>query len=193
MARQLRSAVIAVLVLSVALGLAYPLAITGLAQLLWPSQAGGSLIRVHGEVVGSSLIGQSFAGMASDLQSRPSAVGDDPSATGGSNLGPNSALLAREIRARLRAYLRRERPFDPGLAAAEVPADAVTASGSGVDPGISLANARIQAFRVAAVRRTALALVLRVIAAHTSGGGLLGGQQVDVLAVNLALDALAPR
>jgi potassium-transporting ATPase KdpC subunit len=193
MARQLRSAVIAVLVLSVALGLAYPLAITGLAQLLWPSQAGGSLVRVHGEVVGSSLIGQSFAGMAGDLQSRPSAVGDDPSATGGSNLGPNSALLAREIRARLRAYLRRERPFDPGLAAAEVPADAVTASGSGVDPGISVANARIQAFRVAAVRRTALALVLRVIAAHTSGGGLLGGQQVDVLAVNLALDALAPR
>lgn len=187
--RQLRSAVLALLVLGVVLGLAYPLAITGVAQLLWPAQAGGSLVSAHGRVAGSSLIGQSFAGIAGDLQSRPSAVAYDPSATGASNLGPNSALLSDAIRARLHAYLRREDPYDPGLRAAEVPPDAVTASGSGVDPGISLANARIQAYRIAAVRRLPLALVLGVIAAHTSGGGLFGGEQVNVLAVNLALDA----
>ncbi len=195
MLRQVRSALLAVLVLTLLLGVAYPLALTGAAQLLWPHQANGSLIEVHGQVVGSALIAQSFAGDPAYLQSRPSVSGYDPAATQASNLGPNSAALARELRARLDAYLRRERPYDPGLTAAAVPADAVTASGSGVDPEISVANARIQAFRVAAVRRVALSLVLRVIAAHTqrSVAGLFGPGAVNVLAANVALDELGKR
>ncbi len=191
MLRQLRSAVVALVVFTVLLGVAYPLAITGVAQVLWPHQANGSRVTdAGGRLVGSALIGQDFAGRPEYFQSRPSASGYDPTVTGASNLGPNSARLSDEIAARLAAYLRRERPYDPALRAAAVPADAVTASASGVDPDISLANARIQAHRVAAVRHLAAATVLRLIDAHTdaSPGGLFGPASVNVLALNLALD-----
>lgn len=195
MLRQVRSAVLALLVFTLLLGLAYPLAITGVGQLLWPHQANGSRVREHGRLVGSSLIGQSFDGQPRYFQSRPSAAAYDPAHTAASNLGPNEAALAAELRARLSAYLRRERPYDPGLTAAAVPADAVTASGSGVDPAISLANARIQAHRVAAVRGLPLSAVLRLIATHTQGaaGGLFGPGGVNVLALNLALDSVRAR
>ena len=131
---QLRSAVVTVLVLTVLLGLAYPLAITGVAQVLWSGQANGSRVKEHGRTVGSLLIGQDFAGDLRYFQSRPSASAYDPAQTSASNLGPNSEPLEHEIRARVAAFLGRERPYDPGLTVAAIPVDAVTASGSGVDP-----------------------------------------------------------
>ncbi len=195
MLRQLRSAVLAVILFTALLGLAYPLAITGLGQVLWPHQANGSRIEQHGRLVGSSLIGQDFRGDGRYFQSRPSATAYDLAATAASNLGPNSARLASEIRSRLSAFLRRERLYDPGLTAPAVPADAVTASGSGVDPDVSIANAAIQAHRVAAVRGLPLARVMRLIAEHTDGlsGGLFGPVSVNVLLLNLALDAVHAR
>jgi potassium-transporting ATPase KdpC subunit len=195
MLRQLRSSLLAVIALTVLLGVAYPLAMTGLAQVLWPHQANGSRVERDGRLVGSMLIGQDFRGEARYFQSRPSASADDPVATQASNLGPNSAALSRQIRARLEAFLRRERPYAPGLSAAAIPADAVTASGSGVDPDISMANAAIQAHRVAAVRGLPLATVMHLIVEHTDGlsGGLFGPVSVNVLALNLALDAVRSR
>jgi len=190
MLRQLRSAAIAVVLFTVLLGLAYPLAITGVAQLLWTHEANGSRIERAGRTVGSTLIAQDFSGVARYFQSRPSASAYESTRTAASNLGPNSQRLSVEIQARMTAFLRRERPFDPGLSAASVPADAVTASGSGVDPDISLADARIQAHRGAAVRHLPLAAVLRLIEARTesSAGGLFGPSYLDVLGLNLALD-----
>jgi len=191
MVRQLRSAVLALVIFTLLLGLLYPLTLTGAGQLLWPHQANGSRIERRGRVVGSALIGQDFDGRPRYFQSRPSASAYDPARTAASNLGPNSATLTSELRARLAAFLRRERPYDPALTAAAVPADALTASASGVDPDISLANARIQAHRVAAVRGLALSTVLKLIAAHGEGaaGGLFGPTSVNVLALNLALEA----
>lgn len=187
---QLRSSLVAVVVFTVLLGLVYPLAITGLAQTLWQHQANGSRVEQGGRLVGSRLIGQEFGGAARYFQSRPSASAYAPAATAASNLGPNSAALASDIRLRLRGFLRREEPYDRGLTAAAVPADAVTASASGVDPDISMANAAIQAHRVAAVRGLPLARVMRLVAEHTDGlGGLFGSVSVNVLALNLALDA----
>jgi K+-transporting ATPase ATPase C chain len=190
MLRQLRSSLLAVIVLIVLLGLAYPLAITGLAQVFWPQQANGSRVELEGRLVGSLLIGQDFRGNPRYFQSRPSASADDPAVTEASNLGPNSVTLSLEVRSRLRAFLRREGPYDPGLTAAAVPADAVTASGSGVDPDISTANAAIQAHRVAAVLGLSLTEVMRLVAEHTHGptGGLFGPSSVNVLALNLALE-----
>ncbi len=192
MLRQLRSSLLAVIVLTVLLGLVYPLAMTGLAQVLWPHQANGSRVERHGTLVGSLLIGQDFRGQARYFQSRPSASADDPVVTAASNLGPNSARLSRLIHSRLLAFLHHERPYDPGLTAAAVPVDALTASGSGVDPDISTTNAAIQAHRVAAVRRLPLATVTHLLAEHTEGtaDGLFGGTSVNVLALNLALDEM---
>jgi K+-transporting ATPase ATPase C chain len=187
---QLRSSLVAVIVFTALLGLAYPLAITGLAQVLWPHQANGSRVEQRGRLVGSQLIGQDFQGDERYFQSRPSASAEAPAVTAASNLGPNSARLSLQIRARLRAFVRREGPYDAGLTAAAVPADAVTASGSGVDPDISMANAAIQAHRVAAVRGMPLAAVMRLVTDHAddSSGGLFGPASVNVLALNLALD-----
>jgi len=195
MLRQLRSSLLAVIVLTVLLGLAYPLAMTGLAQVLWPHEANGSRVQRHGRLVGSLLIGQDFRGQARYFQSRPSTSADDPIVTEASNLGPNSARLSRLIHSRLLAFLDQERPYDPDLTAAAVPADAVTASGSGVDPDISTANAAIQAHRVAAVRSLPLAVVMHLVTEHTDGaaGGLFGGASVNVLALNLALDTVHAR
>ena len=191
MLRQLRSAVLAVIFFSALLGLGFPLAITGVGQLLWSHQANGSRVEQHGRLVGSLLIGQDFDGELRYFQSRPSTSSYDPADTAASNLGPNSARLRDEIQARLAAFLDRERRYSPSLAAAAVPADAVTASASGVDPDISVANALIQAHRVAAVRGLPLSMVVRLISHYTrsSAGGLFGPSAVNVLALNLALDS----
>jgi K+-transporting ATPase ATPase C chain len=191
MRRDLRSSLLAVVILTLVLGLAYPLAVTGIAQVAFPGRAGGSLIERHGTLVGSRLLAQDFKGRPRWFQPRPStATGYDAAATAFTNLGPNSRAARRTFAASLRRYLDRERRYDPGLRAARVPVDAVTSSASGVDPHISPANAAVQAHRVAAVRHLPLARVRRLIAGATDGRslGVLGEPGVDVLALNLSLD-----
>ncbi|MFF4650417.1 potassium-transporting ATPase subunit KdpC [Streptomyces sp. NPDC001380] len=189
------------LVMTVLLGLAYPLLLTGVGQAAFPRQANGSLVESHGKVVGSSLIGQSFdlpkkdPGDADEparpdprwFQPRPSAGGYDPTATGASNLGPNDEDLVRAVRERRAAVAA----FD-GVAPSQVPADAVTASGSGLDPHISPAYAREQVARVARVRGLDRAAVAALVERHVQGpvAGFLGQERVNVLELNRALDAL---
>jgi potassium-transporting ATPase KdpC subunit len=194
MRRDLTTSVIAVVVLTVLLGVAYPLAIAGISQVVFPGKANGSKLTVGGRVVGSSLIGQDFEGDPRYFQSRPSATGYAPDVTYFSNLGPNSVEARDAVRRNLAAYLAREKPFDRGLSRDRVPVDAVTESASGVDPHISQANAWIQAHRIAAVRHLPLARVDSLISAHTDGRflGLLGEPGVNVLRLNIALDKEAP-
>jgi len=195
MGRDLRTGAAALLILTVLLGFGYSLAVTGIGQVVFGDPADGSLLTRDGEVVGSKLLGQDFSGDPSYFQSRPSATGYTGDVTYFSNLGPNSRKLARILERRLGAYLRMERPFAPGLTAADVPPDAVMASGSGVDPQISAANARIQARRVAAKRGIPLEAVLALVDDNTAGRGLgfLGEPGVNVLELNLALDEVEPR
>jgi len=176
----------------VVLGLAYPLVITGIAQVVFPSQANGSKVSFNGRTVGSKLIGQEFKGKAY-FHSRPSATGYSADATFFGNAGPNSAELRDSIREELAAYVKREKPYDRSLTREQVPVDAVTESASGVDPQISEANARIQAHRVAAVRHLVLAEVEALISAHTDGRslGVLGEPGVNVLQLNIALEQTA--
>jgi K+-transporting ATPase ATPase C chain len=214
MRRDLVTSLLAVVILTVFLGLAYPLAITGISQVLFPGKANGSKLSVDGRVVGSSLIGQSFSHpvlgkdgkplldgeeeiLAPDrgyFQPRPSATGYSGNVTYFGNAGPNSAEAREEVREYMRSYLRLEKPFDRSLASDEVPVDAVTQSASGVDPHISEANARIQAHRIAAVRHIPLAQVEGLVSANTDGRslGLLGEPGVNVLELNIALDKEAP-
>jgi K+-transporting ATPase ATPase C chain len=188
--RQLWAAVRAMLVATLALGLVYPLLVTGVAQVIAPGRADGSLIHQNGQVVGSSLIGQGFVDGAGNplpqyFQARPSASNYDGKASGGSNLGPNSPELADLIQQRRTAVAA----FN-SVPAADVPADAVTASASGLDPGISPAYAAIQVDRVAAARHVAPSEVQRLVAAATHGRdiGFIGAPYVNVLELNLALD-----
>ena len=191
MRRQLIPAILMLLVFTVITGLAYPLAVTGIAQAVFGDEADGSLVRgADGQVVGSELIGQAFA-EPGYFHPRPSAAGAgyDASASSGSNLGPtNDDLLAR-VTERADAY-RRENDLD---ADAEVPVDAVTASASGLDPHISVANARLQAPRVAEARGMDPEDVLALVDDHTAGRdlGFLGEDRVNVLELNLALDGAA--
>lgn len=191
MRRELGTSALAIVVLTLLLGLAYPLATTGLAQLLFPGKADGSRVERDGRVIGSRLIAQDFEGDRRYFQPRPSATGYDPAGTYFNNVGPNQRELRDQLRESLRAYLRRERPTSPGLAPDDVPVDAVTGSGSGVDPHISEANARIQARRVARARRLPLSRVLELVVQDTDGRalGVLGEPGVNVLELNLALDA----
>lgn len=193
--KDLTTAALALAFFTLLLGIAYPLATTGVAQALFPGAAGGSRVEAGGRVVGSELIGQGFAGLPRYFQSRPSATGYSADVTYFNNLGPNSRELAESFEAALAAYLRREGRYDRGLTAATVPVDAVTTSASGVDPQISVANARIQAHRVAAVRGLPLGRVLELVATHTDGRflALFGEPGVNVLQLNLALDEEAPR
>lgn len=187
MRRQLVPAIVAFLALTVLTGIAYPLAITGVAQVAFPGRADGSLVERDGAVVGSRLIGQNFSG-ARYFHPRPSAAGDgyDAMASSASNLGPTNAEYLAEVRKRVAAY-RRENGLD-GRAA--VPADAVTASGSGLDPQISPENARVQARRVARARGLSLEEVLALVDEHTDARslGFLGERGVNVVELNLALD-----
>ena len=187
--RELAAALAAVVVLTLVLGLGYPLLVTGVAHVAFPAAANGSLVRVDGKVVGSRLLGQRSDGPRR-FHSRPSQSGYSASATFFSNAGPNGADTRDAIAAAARAYLRAERPYAPGLTRADVPPDAVQTSASGVDPHVSRANARIQAHRVAAVRGLPLARVDALIDAHTDGRGLglFGEPGVNVLELNLALD-----
>jgi K+-transporting ATPase ATPase C chain len=193
--RELRAAAIAVVVATVALGLLYPLAMTGIGQVAFPAQADGSLIERDGRVVGSRLIGQDFSGDPGYFQSRPSATGHSPSATFFGNQGPSQRALAERLEADVDAYLERERPYTPGLRAADVPSDAVTTSASGVDPHISEANARIQANRVARERGIDRGHVLELIDENATRPllGLAGDTSINVLELNLDLDREASR
>jgi potassium-transporting ATPase KdpC subunit len=209
LAKELSTAAIAILVLTVVLGVGYPLVMTGISQIAFPTRADGSQVKFGGKVVGSRLIAKAFVidtgKKDSDgnpitrpnpryFQPRPSQTGYSGTATFFSNRGPNSAVGRFFFRDQLDAYLALEGRFDPGLTKAKVPVDAVTTSASGVDPHISQANARIQAHRIAAVRRLPLGRVDALVDANTDGRflGVFGEPGVNVLELNLALDKEAP-
>ena len=189
MLSQLRASVVMMALFTLFLGLAYPLAMTGVAGLAFPGQAGGSLVLGDkGQVVGSSLIAQGFA-KPEYLHPRPSAAGNgyDPMNSSGSNLGPLDQKLIDRVKGDAAAIAKAD---GPGI----IPADAVTTSGSGLDPDVSPANARLQADRIAQNRGVATAEILAVIDAHREGAllGFIGQPRVNVLAVNRALDASYP-
>jgi K+-transporting ATPase ATPase C chain len=171
-------------VLTALLGVIYPLAVTGLARLIFPRQAGGSLIEKDGKVIGSTLIGQPFSG-PSYFHSRPSAAGSgyDGTASGGTNLGPTSQKLMDNIKTAAES-LREENPGSP------VPIDMVTTSASGLDPHITPAAAEFQVPRIAKERGMNAEEVRRLVREHTEGRqfGVLGEPRVNVLELNLALD-----
>jgi potassium-transporting ATPase KdpC subunit len=183
--RQFFAAVRVLLVLTALLGVLYPLAVTGIAQVTMPHKANGSLVRSGGAAVGSSLIGQEFTG-PEWFHGRPDAF--DPAASGASNLGPSNELLAGAARLAAGEVARGE--SWAGL----IPSDAVSGSGSGLDPHISPAYARIQAPRVAAARGLEGEEVLDLVARLTEGRtlGFLGEPRVNVLLLNLALSGLQP-
>jgi K+-transporting ATPase ATPase C chain len=189
LAALLRPALVLLLLFSVLTGIVYPLVMTGVAAVLFPRQAAGSLIVRNGRAVGSALIGQNFTDPG-HFWGRLSASTPQPYnalASGGSNLGPLNPALTEVVKARIAAL----RSADPGNHM-PVPVDLVTASGSGLDPHISLAAAEYQAGRIARARHLPLAIVQGLIAAHSEGRllGVLGEARVNVLELNLALDAL---
>jgi K+-transporting ATPase ATPase C chain len=179
-------------VLGLLTGLAYPLAITGIAQLTMSDKADGSLVQVDGQVVGSSSIGQVWDG-DQWFHGRPSAIDYDASTSSGSNLGPTSQALADAIGERAQAILELEGPYNPGLTIADIPVDLLTASASGLDPHISVEAAELQAPRIAEVRGLSLEQVRALIDDHTEGRalGFLGQERVNVLELNLALEQAA--
>jgi potassium-transporting ATPase KdpC subunit len=186
----LRPALLLLALFTVITGALYPLAITGVAQVLFPDQANGSLVRRNGVVIGSELIGQTFDA-PQDFWGRPSATGPAPynaAASTGSNLGPMNPALAEAITARVAAL----RAADPGGAGGPVPVDLVTASGSGLDPHITPAAALYQVPRVARLRDLPEARVRALVEAHVEerAFGVLGEPAVNVLQLNLALDEL---
>jgi K+-transporting ATPase ATPase C chain len=208
MKKTLISSVVAVVVFTLLLGLAYPLVMTGVSQVAFPGRANGSKLELDGKVVGSRLLAQDFSRPTGRqdadgneitepdpkyFQPRPSQTGYDPAGTFFSNRGPNQKSAKAFYAEQIASYLDLERPYHPGLAAAGIPVDAVTTSGSGVDPLISQANAAIQAPRVADVRGIPLARVKQLIADHTDGRdlGFIGEPGVNVTELNLALDSEA--
>ena len=187
MRRQILPAILMVIVMTVLLGGVYPLVVTGVSQVAFNGKANGSMVSVNGTEVGSSLIGQSFTG-DTYFWPRPSAAGDgyDAMASGASNLGPNNETLLSDVDGRVKAYREAN-----GLAAdATVPVDAVTASASGLDPQISVANADLQAPRVAKARGLTLEQVQSLVTKSTESPslGILGEKAVNVLHLNLLLD-----
>ena len=218
-ARDTITSILAVIVFAILTGLLYPLAITGISQVAFPGDANGQQIHLDGKLVGSKIIGQSFAspvigknGKPEEkegelvtepdpryFQSRPSATeggADNAAASTFSNHGPNSVKTKEADEENIKAYLELNKnpttkgEYDAGLTVAKIPVDAVNSSASGLDPEISKANAWIQAYRVAAVRRLSRATVDGLIAKYTSGRGLgfSGEEGVNVLELNLALD-----
>ncbi|WP_408838982.1 potassium-transporting ATPase subunit KdpC [Acidocella sp.] len=189
--RELRPAFSLVVLFTLLIGLILPGIFTGAMQAVLPWQANGSLIRQNGQAIGSVLIGQNFTG-AQYFVPRPSVLSPNPytqDTSGASNLGPTSKVLLTSVRQRVAAYLK---AYGPG----PVPADAVTASGSGLDPDISSENALRQAPAVAAARHLPAATVIALVnhlARHRALGGIIGTNHVNVLRLNLALDHLPPQ
>lgn len=188
----IRPAVVLFLIMTVLTGLLYPFAVTGLAQLLFRDQAAGSLVMANGHAVGSRIIGQSFSD-PKYFWSRPSATAPQPYnglASGGSNQGPLNPALTDAVKSRIDAL----KAADPANTQ-PVPVDLVTASASGLDPDVSIAAARYQVARVARVRGLEPAAVQSLIDAHAHGRllGFVGEPRVNVLELNLALDALKPQ
>jgi potassium-transporting ATPase KdpC subunit len=219
MRRDLLNGFLSMIVLTILLGLVYPLVVTGVGQVVFPGKANGSLIKRNGVVVGSALIGQQFyepvigrngkqvvvKGVAQTqpdpryFQSRPSSTSDNAASTAFSNLGPNGKTTLTAFQGYIATYLalntaRNGVHYDPAVTrAAQIPVDAVDDSASSIDPNISVANARIQAYRIAAVRHLSLAAVDALVGRYTSGRsvGFLGEPGVNVLELNLALDRTA--
>jgi K+-transporting ATPase ATPase C chain len=221
MKKDIITSAIGIVALTLLCGIIYPLVVTGISQVAFPGNANGQQITVNGKLVGSKIIGQAFATQPVKngkpettktggpvlipdklyFQTRPSGTGE-PYVSGGSpynaaattfsNLGPNSVTSEQIFAANLKAYLALEQPYDPGLTAAQVPVDAVNSSASGIDPDISVANADIQAHRVASMRHLPLSQVMSLISTDTHGRGLgfSGEPGVNVLELNLALDQL---
>ena len=187
MKKNLIIAVMMTIVTTILLGIIYPLVVTGIAQVVFPHNANGQLISKNGKLVGSSVIGQSFSG-PTYFQSRPSAAGTgyDAASSGGTNLGPTNQTLIARVDADAKA-LQAENPGVP------VPVDLVTTSASGLDPHISIAAAEFQVPRIARERGMSPSQVLELVAAHTEGRqfGFLGEPRVNVLELNMALDAAA--
>jgi K+-transporting ATPase ATPase C chain len=212
--RDIVTSAIGIVVLTLFLGILYPLLVTGISQVAFPGNADGQMVYVNGKLVGSKIIGQNFALQVVKngkpqvdksgnpvtvpdpryFQTRPSATvpPNNAAATTFSNLGPNNVATEQAIAANIKAYLALEKPYDRGLTTATVPVDAANTSASGIDPDISVANADIQAHRIAAVRHLPMSAVLHLISQNTVGRGLgfSGETGVDVLELNLALDRL---
>ena len=190
MFKELRAGILVTIVFTVLTGLIYPLVMTGIAEVVFPHQANGSLIQRNGKVVGSELIGQNFT-KPEYFHPRPSAAGNgyDPTSSGGSNLGPTNPALVDRLNKAVAAF-RQENPAFKG----PIPADAITASGSGLDPHISPANARAQSARVAAARGMSGGQLESLISQYTDSRslGIFGEPRVHVLKLNLALDENFP-
>jgi potassium-transporting ATPase KdpC subunit len=213
------TSIIGIVVLTLALGIVYPLFITGVSQVAFPGNANGQQVHVGGKLVASKIIGQSFADPVINrktgkpkldangnpvttpdpryFQTRPSGTvpADNAAATAFSNLGPNDIATKEAIQANIKSYLALEKPYNPGLTIAKIPVDAVNTSASGIDPDISVANADIQAHRIAAVRHLSLARVHQLISIYTAGRGLgfSGEPATNVVELNLALNRLGVR
>jgi potassium-transporting ATPase KdpC subunit len=215
MRRDIVTSVIGVIVLTVLLGLVYPLVITGISQVAFPGNANGQKVYVKGKLVGSKIIGQSFKVAVLEKNGKPKEEEGElvteadpryfqsrPSATEGgaynaaastfSNRGPNDKATKEADEENIKEYLELNKPYDPGLSVAQIPVDAVNTSASNLDPEISPANARIQAHRVAAKRGLTLEAVDRLVSDYTDARGLgfSGEVGVNVLELNLALDRL---
>jgi K+-transporting ATPase ATPase C chain len=214
MKRDIINSALGILVLTLVCGILYPLLITGVSQVAFPGNANGQQVFVDGRLVGSKLIGQNFGDPVIDrktgkvelsdgnvvtapdpryFQTRPSGTtpADNDAATAFANFGPNSVITRNALEANIAAYIALNGRYYPGgLTAAKIPVDAADTSASGVDPDISVANADIQAHRIAAVRHLSLALVDRMISTYTGGRGLgfSGEPTVNVLELNLALN-----
>ena len=215
MKRDIITSAIGIVVLTLVFGIVYPLLVTGVSQVAFPGNANGQKVYVNGRLVGSKIIGQPFADQVVKngkpqvdksgnpvtnpdpryFQTRPSATvpPDNAAGTAFSNLGPNNTATETAIASNIQAYIALEKPYFPSLTAGTVPVDAANTSASGIDPDISVANADIQAHRVAAVRHLQLAQVMQMVSTYTHGRGIgfSGESGVNVLELNLALDRLS--